>query len=194
MQQHGLKGTGSRARPWRIFSPKRLPPGLTVSRLGWANAWDEYFPSASWLDHGEVWMKDGRAACVTGQPYILHESARKALALLEQAGAVVRIHEREARRSWHNPGNCYLVEVWRPPSLEARPPTKRTTQPPAGEGHRPCVEARIEARARNGAARARAWRPFRPRAPHGELAVRPAGWADRLWCSATGARRSITCR
>lgn len=130
MQQHGIK-SGGRAHPWRIFSPKRLPPGKKLSHHGysWSSAWQDYFPSASWLDHSEVWMKDGRAVCVTGQPYVLDDRAREALALLSESGAVVYIHEPKARRSWHNPGNCYLVEVWRP-ALSAPPqPAKRSMQP-----------------------------------------------------------------
>jgi hypothetical protein len=131
MQQHAVK-PGRRANPWRIFSPKRLPPGRKVSRLGWSSAWDDYFPSASWLDHSEVWMKGGRAVCVTGQPYVLDERAHNALALLREAGAEVHVHEPEAMRSWHNPGHCYLIEVWRPASLAPRPLTKapRWPRPP----------------------------------------------------------------
>jgi hypothetical protein len=74
-------------------------------------------------------MRDSRAVCVTGQPYALGDSARKALALLKEAGAMVHVHEPEARRSWHNPGHCYLIEVWRPASFASKEPTKRSVQP-----------------------------------------------------------------
>jgi hypothetical protein len=116
MQQHGVT-SGGRARPWRIFSPKRLPScrKLWESGYSWSRAWEEHFPSASWLDHSEVWMKDGRAVCVTGQPYVLDERADRRAAHAEPLGHIA--HGQELLRE-HRP-NAALEPV--PGSVSARP-------------------------------------------------------------------------
>jgi len=68
-----------------------------------------YSAPAQWFDHGTRWVKDGRPACLVGQPYQLHVDDLRELADLEQLGLQVTVATSPA---WHYPGSVLGVVVW----------------------------------------------------------------------------------
>lgn len=61
-----------------------------------------------YLDHARGWIKDGRLACITGEPYgISNEEIAELLADAERFGFEFWV----SARSWHYPGATILIEI-----------------------------------------------------------------------------------
>ena len=64
-----------------------------------------------WVDHWRLWIRDGRPACFTSEPYGLNERDRREIQeLAEKYGLVVVIRPPE-ESLWY-PGRTWFIQLW----------------------------------------------------------------------------------
>ena len=103
----GLKESRGVIHPSRLVG-KRPDPRHYSNFMRWA-----------WADHVNLWTRDGKAVCLTSEPYGLDEQDRRDVQeMAEKYGLVVVI--RPPEESLWDPGRTYFVQLWAPGTMAPR--------------------------------------------------------------------------